>query len=691
MPPKATTQVTVTTPFGEVESSQAFTSKKEYEAAIERVRAAAAAYYNTDTPVMDDATYDLIARRLAVTEICNPQWVTIAVSDQVGAGAAAGGDIAHTKAMLSLDNVFTEDELRAFLARVEKLIGYPVAGWRVEPKLDGLALSARYEDGVLTSLVTRGDSKAGEDAMHALSIIKGLPSRLADSVTLEIRGEVIMTDADFEQANIIRAAQGELPLANARNGASGTLRAKNRSYTLPLSFFAYTLLEDGQEKLDQHQAMELVAALGVATAPGATLCVGADQVVEQVMGFLTRRASLGIPIDGAVIKVDDVATRELAGFTSRAPRWAIAYKYPADNRETGLLDITVNVGRTGNLSFTATLEPVAVGGVTVSSASVHNPTIIATMGLRLPAFKGATPQKVYVHRAGDVIPKITGPSTTDTTDTVPFMAPVLCPNCGGPLRSEGLILACTKGRECTTAPLIEYAVGRDLLNIDGLGPAIVAQLVETGKVERVTDLFRLSERDLAGLDRVGPVLAKKILANIDGARSLPMSRVFAALGVKLTGRSMSRRLAAAFGSMDALIAASQDDLMSVEGVGVERASSIHDELRAITDELAYLREHNIGQTEPSATGNSQASARGDLPLSGTTWVVTGSMVGPLSGKSRNEVHELLEALGAKTSSSVSRTTSVLLIGAGAGSKATKAESLGVKVLTEDEFALQYLA
>lgn len=678
--------VTIETPLGAVSSADVFT-REDYEASRELVRQAAEAYYLDGTSTLDDVTYDGLARRVIATEIVHPEWVDdrgpIA---QVGAGTS-GGDVAHSAAMLSLDNVFSSDELIAFMERVERLVGHPVAAWRVEPKLDGLALAARYVNGRLTSLVTRGDGRTGEDVTHAIDQIAGLPRSLNEPVSVEIRGEVMMTDADFATANEIRLAHGEPPLANPRNGAAGTLRAQNRDYVLPLSFFAYTLLEDGAEVRDQSDAMSFVTRLGVATASQSSSQTTHAGVVDAVAGFLAQRATIGIAIDGAVIKIDDLATRREAGSTSRAPRWAIAYKYPADTRSTTLLDIEVGVGRTGNLSFTAVLAPVEVGGVIVSAASVHNPSVITTKGLRVsdPTAPAPQHQLVWVRRAGDVIPEITGPANQDTAGTVPYVAPSSCPRCGGPLDTTGLIWRCQQGRSCATGAVIEYAVSRDCLDIEGLGDTIVAGLVANGAIAKVTDLFELTEAKLLTVDRLGPKVATKILAHVELAKRLPMNRVFCALGVTMTGRSMSRRLAGAFRTMDALRHATIEQLQAVDGVGPERAGTIHAELRLLSDELDYLAQHGIGQSEPTT-----ASAPTQGVLAGQTWVVTGTMVGALAGRSRNEVHELLEQLGAKVSGSVSKTTTVLLVGEKAGSKAQKAAELGVTVMNESQFADAHL-
>lgn len=672
--------------MGPLNQTLGYTGIELYQEAITRLKSAAFAYANSDTLEMDDATYDELSKRILVTEALHPDWVDGQLfSKQISAGVARSGGVSHATKMLSLDNVFSTEDLLGFCQRVVRLVGTSVSSWRIEPKLDGLALSVRYESGKLVALATRGDGQEGEDVTSAIGAVSNLPSRLTSNVSIEVRGELIMTDAAFTGANERRLASGEAPFANPRNAAAGTLRSSSRDPLISLTFFAYTLLEAGQESRDQSSAMEYAASLGIPVTPHAVLVSSPDEVVSAVTSLAVSRATLGFAIDGAVIKVNDLATRVLAGATTRAPRWAIAYKFPADTRETELLGIDVNVGRTGNLSFTARLAPVEVGGVTVSSASVHNPSVIISKQLRLadPALPTAVNQRVWVRRAGDVIPEITGPSFTPES-TLAYEAPKVCPRCGGALLTEGLVWRCSKGRLCALPALITYAASRDCLDIDGLGPTIVAQLVDASLVTSVTDLFELKAEELERLDRVGPLLAAKIVSGITQARSLPMSRIFAALGVTMTGRSMSKRLASHFKTLPALRSASLDELMLVEGVGVSRGESILAELRLIKDDLDYLERHNIGQTDLAVIAPSSS------PLVGTTWVISGQMSAELAGKSRNDVAGLLESLGAKVSSSLSSSTSFLLVGDHPGSKLQKANTLGVTVISESGFAATYL-
>lgn len=676
--------LTVETPMGELDSSLSLADQSSYLVSLARLRSAAGAYMNSDVLEMDDASYDELAKVILVTEAIHPDWVQDQpLSTQVGAGTGSSGDVAHTTKMLSLDNVFSPEQLRAFLTRAEKAAGAPITDWRVEPKLDGLALSAHYENGRLVRLVTRGDGQSGEDVTSQAAAIDGLPGALSDSVTIEVRGELVLTDVAFAQANQRRVLRGEMPFANPRNAAAGSLRSAKRDPLIRFNFYAYTLLENARETFNQHAAMAYTASLGVVISAPAKLVSTPDEVVAAVDELLANRAGLGFGIDGAVIKVDDLATREIIGFTSRSPRWAIAYKYPADTRETELLGIDVGVGRTGNLSFTARLAPVSVGGVVISAASVHNPSVIASKGL---ALSETANQRVWVRRAGEVIPEITGASFTPD-DATPYVAPSVCPRCLGPLDTSSLIWRCEKGRLCGASALISYAVSRDCLDIDSMGPAIVDQLTQRNLVSTVSDIFRLTKSDLAKLDRVGPRLAEKIITSIDEARSLPMSRVLAAMGINLTGRSMSRRLSEHFGTMSALRAASTAELSAVPGVGPVRAQSIKEEIDSLSNELDYLLAENIGQAEPAS--NSSDSSK-TASLTGTVWVITGSMETSLSGKSRQDVSALIESLGGRVASAVTSSTTHLLKGSNPGSKAAKAQALGVNIVDEVGFSTAYL-
>lgn len=660
-------------------------SHEDFVTLVSRLNEAAASYYAGDgTQLMDDASYDGNIRLLTTVVRTHPEWTE---ADDLLNSVAAGtslGNVPHATPMLSLDNAMDENEQLAFLARVAKLSGADEDAivWSVEPKLDGMALSVRYVSGKLQRIVTRGNGRVGEDVTTAARKAKGIMAVLPEPWTAEVRGECVLSHADFVVANERRVENGKLPFANPRNAVAGTLRSLHRTYAVPLTFLAYGLVSDGADKkgLDRHSSqMKYLESVGFATArsvamPAAkSLGTGSAFVNKTIVEIETKRSVLDFDIDGAVAKADTPDVREACGEGNRAPRWAIARKFAPDTRETALLDIEAAVGRTGNLSFTAKLAPVAVGGVTVVAATVHNPSEIAKKGLRLPVGKGK-PQRVWVRRAGDVIPEIVGPADDNVKGTAPYVPPDKCPRCAGALDKSGLIWRCALGRACAIDAGIRYAVSRDCLDL-AFADKTVSTLVGSGRVTNVADLFTLTVDDLLAIERMGEKNATKIVESIEHARQLPLSRVFCSLGVALTGRSMSRRLAAYFETLAALRAATPEEFMEVEGVGPERAYSISEELIELAPVLDRLGAMGVGLVEPKTTAIS-------APLAGETVVVTGVV----PGMSRTEAQAAAEKLGAKSSASVSPKTTLVVAGEGAGSKLAKAEALGVKIMTAEDFA-----
>ena len=579
-----------------------FDTVEEYTGAIAAIRSAAVAYYTGTDLAMDDASYDALMARVSATEAVRPQWqADDSPTGSVAAGVEIGGDVEHSVPMLSLDNVFGADELRTWAVRLEKLLGRPAGGFTVEPKIDGLAVAARYVHGRLTQLATRGDGRAGEDVTTQARLVVGLPQRLAEPVTLEIRGEVFMTDADFERANELRTGHGEPAFANPRSAAAGSLRAQDRAYEVPLSFFAYGVLGGGaaSEPERNSAAMAYVGGLGVATTAGSPagmpVCATIDEALAAVEALNAHRGQLGFAVDGAVIKADASADRELAGFSSRAPRWGIAYKFPADTRTTQLLRIEVQVGRTGVITPVAVLAPVQVGGVIVTSATLHNFDDLVRRNVRA----GDT---VFVRRAGEVIPEVTGAKLDERpADAVPFEPPTHCPRCGGEIDRSQKRWRCTLGRACGAAESLAYFAARDSMDIEGVGDKIINAVVAAGLVTDPADLYDLDVATLATLDRMGEISATKLVANIERSKTQPLSRVLTGLGVRMTGRSMSRRLARHFGEMEALRQASVEQLQEVEGVGPERAATIAAELVDLAPVIAKLVARGVNMTEPGAS------------------------------------------------------------------------------------------
>ncbi|MFE6040624.1 NAD-dependent DNA ligase LigA [Streptomyces sp. NPDC056452] len=674
-----------------------------YAAAVEGATQAAAAYYATGESTLDDDAYDRLVRGIAAYELEHPQEMLDASPTGKVAGGAAVGDVPHTVPMLSLDNVFSAEQFVTWTASLERRIGRPVAAWSVEPKLDGLAVAARYHQGRLNRLITRGDGTAGEDVSHAIGTVLGLPEQLTSPATIEVRGEILMTNEQFEQANTVRTEHGGAPFANPRNGAAGTLRAKDRPYRVEMTFFAYGALalpDSGDltgtlAELPHSEVLELVADLGVHTAADTAVAprtVGTAQEVQTgVEDIAALRASLPFGIDGIVIKADLAADQREAGSGTRAPRWAIAYKLPAVEKVTRLLGVEWNVGRTGIIAPRAVLEPVEIDGSTVGYATLHNPADITRRDLRLG-------DQVMVYKAGDIIPRIEAPvAHLRTGDEKPIVFPEACPQCGSEIDTSEQRWRCTRGRNCRLVASISYAAGRDQLDIEGLGATRVVQLVDAGLVTDFADLFTLGREQLLSLERMGETSTDNLLAAIDTARTRPLSRVFCALGVRGTGRSMSRRIARYFATMDRIVAADAETLQQVDGIGKEKATGVVGELVELAPLIAKLVAAGVNMTEPGATpppepGEARTDAEaGDgavegLPLDGMTVVVTGAMTGPLEKLSRNQMNELIERAGGKSSSSVSKRTSLLVAGEKAGSKRTKAEDLGVRITAPDEFA-----
>ena len=673
-----------------------------YAQAVEDALKASAAYYEGGTSVLDDDAYDRLVRGIAAWEAGHPDQVLPDSPTGKVAGGAVEGDVPHTVAMLSLDNVFSPEEFTAWTASLARRTGHEVERYSVEPKLDGLAIAARYHQGRLTRLITRGDGTAGEDVSHAIGTIEGLPGELAEPLTLEVRGEVLMTTAQFEHANEVRTAHGGQPFANPRNAAAGTLRAKERAYTVPMTFFGYGLLpvsgtgaEEAERlgELAHSELMARAAELGVNTTastavPGITAAT-AEQVLARVQEIGALRAELPFGIDGIVVKADLAADQRAAGSGSRAPRWAIAYKLPAVEKITRLLAVEWNVGRTGIIAPRGVLEPVEIDGSTITYATLHNPADITRRDLRLG-------DHVMVHRAGDVIPRIEAPvAHLRTGEEQPIVFPETCPNCGSAIDTSEQRWRCEQGRNCHLVAALSYAAGRDQLDIEGLGHTRVVQLVEAGLVADLADLFTLTREQLLGLERMGATSTDNLLAAIEAAKGQPLSRVLCALGVRGTGRSMSRRIARYFATMEQVRSADAETMQQVDGIGTEKAPSIVAELAELAPLIDKLAAAGVNMTEPGATppapaGEADPDAEGEEtaggPLSGMTVVVTGAMTGALEQLSRNQMNELIERAGGRSSSSVSKKTTLVVAGEGAGSKRAKAETLGIRLAAPEEFA-----
>ena len=660
-------------------------SADEYAQTIDTLLAAAATYYApaTDAEVspLTDAEYDSLLDAVRAYEEQNPeQAIEHGLLSAVAAGTAAG-DIPHPVPMLSLEKVKTDEDIEKFLAR---LIAEGETKVLIQPKLDGLALRAVYRNGQLVQVVTRGDGRAGEDITDRLTreqvTVAGLPdyveSRygIPSHADFEVRGELLMSLDDFAASNANRIAAGKPGFANPRNATAGSARVETLTYEVEMSFVTYEhdiLNPDDEDSFDF--ADQLTGAVTVDVNDTAA-------VVAAIEAFGALRADYEFPTDGIVLKAATPAVRDELGTGSRAPKWAVAYKYEAQTGETVIRDIVVEVGRTGNLSFTAVFDPVLVDGSTISRASLHNTSLIAEKDVRIGS-------KAIVYKANDIIPQVL--SVTNDENTVPWIAPTEDAD-GFPYVQRGKFLTSTNPADSVGA-LIKYAASRDVLDIDGLGSEIADALVTSAGVEDLSDLFTLSLDELAnlplgetstgGVRRLGEKNSQKLIDGITAAKAQPLNRVITALGIRLTGRTFGRRLAAHFGSLSALLAASADDLLAVEGVGPERAAVIHAGLQKNAQVIDNLIEYGVTNAVEKDE-NAGAAA-----LAGMSVVVTGSTKGTkLEAFGRNEMNELIERHGGKSSGSVSKNTSLLVAGDGAGSKLAKATDLGVRTVTPDEFA-----
>ncbi|MDI5973452.1 NAD-dependent DNA ligase LigA [Streptomyces sp. SL13] len=658
----------------------------DYDHAVDLALAACAAYYGDGDTTLDDASYDALVRRIADHEAAHPDQVRAdSPVGKVGGGTAPAGDVAHTVPMLSLDNVFDGEGLAKWGASLTRRLGRPVdGGYAVEPKLDGAAVAARYRDGRLVQLVGRGDGAHGEDLSAAIGSVVGLPARLAVDATFEVRGEVLLTREQFETANELRQAHGSKVFSNARNGTAGTLRgARSRGYRIETTFFAYGAVDlDGAGFLtgDTHEAvMAQVAALGVrttvATEVGLRVYGTLEEVQVRVEEITGLRAGLPFGIDGVVVKADRFAEQEKAGLATRHPHWAVAYKLPPVERRTRLIAVEWNVGRTGVIAPRAVLEPVEVDGSVVRYATLHNPAFIAASGLMLN-------DVVTVWKAGDIIPRIEAPVVDlRGDDAAPIELPQECPKCGGEIDRSGERWECAGGAGggCGLLAALKYAVGRDQLDIDGLGGTFIEALVDEGAVGDVADLFTLTRDQLAAAAR-SEKRADTLLEQIAAARTRPLNRVFCALGIVRTGRTLSREIARHFGTMAAIRTADADALAAVPKLPAANAPRIAAHIAAMGAVIDKLTAAGVNMTEPvieTADGG---------PLSGHVVVVTGGMNGALAGRNRNDVKEIIENAGGTSSGTVSRKTTLLVAGENAGSKLAKAQELGTRVVSEAEFA-----
>ncbi|MAK65536.1 NAD-dependent DNA ligase LigA [Methylophaga sp.] len=638
-------------------------------------------YYSADDPEVTDAEYDRLFAELKQLETKYPVLVTPDSPTQRVGSAPLNKftQVTHAMPMLSLDNVFDEAELTAFNQRVrDRLNTDAVITYAAEPKLDGLAISIRYENGLLVQAATRGDGAVGEDVTENVRTIRNIPLKLHGNnvpQVVEIRGEIYMPKAGFEKLNQQRLANNEKLFVNPRNAAAGSLRQLDSSVTAsrPLALFCYGLGEiEGMERPASHtEAMQIIKKWGGAVCPDTKQLQGVDECLEYLHQIGERRASLSYDIDGVVFKVDDSRLQDRLGFVSRAPRWAIAYKFPAQEESTQVLDIEVQVGRTGALTPVARLQPVFVGGVTVSNATLHNEDEVRRKDVRI----GDT---VIIRRAGDVIPEVVQVVKDKRPDNaVEFVMPSQCPVCGAEVeRVEGEAVArCSGGLFCGAQrkEAIKHFASRKALDIDGLGDKIVEQLVDAELIKDPSDLFYLTKAQFSALDRMGDKSAENLVNALNHAKNTRFARFLYALGIREVGEATARSLALHFVKLDKLTTAKEDELIEIEDVGPVVAHHIY---------TFFRQEHNLDVIQrlldAGVSWPEEKPVYADSELTGKTVVLTGT----LENLSRSEAKEKLLALGAKVAGSVSAKTDYVVAGRDAGSKLNKAQSLGIEVVDE---------
>lgn len=656
-------------------------AKQRIDTLRELIRDADHRYYIENAPTLSDSQYDELYRELVALETAHPTLVTPASPTQKVPGGVADGfePFEHPSPMVSLNNVTTAEEFRDWVTRGDRYLKDEAERrYSVEPKIDGVGLELIYEDGVLQVGVTRGDGLVGENVTANARTIRGVPLRLrGENVPsyIAVRGEAFVAKQAFVDFNRRAEAAGEQTYMNPRNFCSGTLRQLDARITAarPVSYFAYAIGKvEGASYATQEEMLAAFREMGLPTTPETTIESGADAVVARYEALTQMRDALPYEMDGVVLKVDDLALQERMGFRSRSPRWAVAWKFAAQRAMTRLLNVEWNVGRTGAVTPKAILEPVFLAGVTVSNATLHNRDELERLGARVG-------DRVEIERAGDVIPKVIRVVAEERTgDETAIEVPADCPVCATPLVSEDDKVAIRCLNNACPAQVqrrIEYAASRGAWDIRGLGEKQVAQLLEAGLVRDAADLFSLQASDLAELERWGQKSADNLVAQLEQAKSIPLNRFLVGLGIKEVGERGSKILARAFPSLDALRAATEEELLELNDVGETMARSVLDWLAAEGNQALLARMEAAG-VAPTALAAPTGGA-----FTGLTIVVTGT----LEALSRKEAKELVEQQGGRAGSSVSKRTDLLVAGPGAGSKLKKATELGIETIDEAEF------
>ena len=645
-------------------------------------------YYIENHPEISDSDFDALMRKLEALEAADPLPIpSDSPTQRVGGGAELGTRLQHRNPMLSLNNSYDENDLREFGARVQRLLeGAPVE-YVTELKIDGLGVSLTYENGILTQGLTRGDGEYGEDITDNLRTIRSVPLRLVETETaippvLEVRGEVFLPKACLSEINVQREVEGESPFANPRNAAAGSLRLLDASITAsrPLDIFIYTLnYAEGFDFATHTASLESMRGWGLKCNPSTDRHESIEAVQTYYQQWLEKRHELPYEVDGIVVKVNHLSQQQTLGTTAKYPRWAIAYKFNAQQAITTVEKIEVQVGRTGTLTPVALLKPVSLAGATITNATLHNEQEIQTKDIRIG-------DKIVLARAGDVIPKIVEVLTADRTgNEVAFEFPERCPACGTPVQRTEKEVAVRCVNVACAAQLkrrIAHYASRNALQIEGLGPATITQLVDNELVRDVADLYTLEVKVLSKLERLGVPSARNLIHQIEQSKMAPAEKLLFGLGIFHVGESVAELLIENFLSLDALGKATPEDIESVKGIGpqiAESVSTFFSQNQALLEKLRQAGLHCL--TAAAASAQTQAPDPIDGFFSGKTFVVTGS----LEGMTRSEASHEIKSRGGRVTSSVTSKTDCLIAGDGAGSKYTKAEELGIPILTETDF------
>lgn len=647
--------------------------KSEYEQLCKQAEQHNFNYYVLDDPTIEDDEYDRLMRRIKEIEAENPEIVSESSPTQHVGGYAINTfeKVTHEVQMGSLQDVFSKGELYEFDERVKKAVGKAV--YCVEPKIDGLSVSLEYKDGIFTRGSTRGDGFVGEDITKNLKTIKSIPMELNEKIPfIEVRGEVYMPKADFEKLVRKQLENDEQPAKNPRNAAAGSLRQKDSRVTASrgLDIFVFNLQRiEGRELTCHSESLDYMKSLGFNVIDGYKTFDNIEDAVSRIMEIGENRQSYSYDIDGAVIKVDNFELRNELGSTAKVPKWAVAFKYPPEEKETKLLDIEINVGRTGALTPVAVFEPVWLAGTTVSRAVLHNQDYIDSKDIRIGDI-------IAVRKAGDIIPEVVR-SVSHAENSEPFIIPHICPVCHGKAeRAEDEAVIRCVNIDCPAQLLknIEHFASRPAMNIDGLGEAVVKQLVENKLINTVADLYTLQQQDLEMLPGFAKVSASKLIANIENSKTNSPDRLLFALGIKGIGQKNAQLLMKHFGSIEKLSETSPEEISAVENFGDILANNIFTALHEphMTELIERLKSYGVNTVY-------QSDVKSDK-LAGLTFVITGT----LPDMTRDEAKTLIEQNGGKCSGSVSKKTSYVLAGEEAGSKLTKAQQLGVTVISQQK-------